>query len=325
MCVAGPGRAPAARIPGGGGHTRLAAEGICLGVAALGRLDGDPACHTRPTVTDLQRRCAASPPPSNPTHCTRRPRGRGAAPPLNPDRSQTGDRLEARLQPDTASPPPTQPRKSLGTEWGGRRCPGSCFWPAPPPAVCRPRHVRQRQAAVAVGRGPGTPHGLPTTASGNLQPPHALAGPRASPSSHTAGWGGGGLLTEQPTAAAGKCPPPRVTVAGAFGATCGGAGASLGWAVGRRAEGVAGDACAWRRPRGAEMRNAAPLRAGRKMGRAAALWGVRAPSERPPTAPAGTAAGTEAGSKQAFSHAEGCCVVRLAMTPFLLTLLWWLF
>jgi len=195
------------------------------------------------------------------------------------------------------------------------------------PPACRLSPATRPTAAGCGGCGQGTRHASWPTDHSQRQPSASAraGGPPRQPFLSHGRLGGGGLLTEQPTAAAGKCPPPRVTVAGAFGATCGGAGASLGWAVGRRAEGVAGDACAWRRPRGAEMRNAAPLRAGRKMGRAAALWGVRAPSERPPTAPAGTAAGTEAGSKQAFSHAEGCCVVRLAMTPFLLTLLWWLF
>lgn len=115
MCVAGPGRAPAARIPGGGGHTRLAAEGICLGVAALGRLDGDPACHTRPTVTDLQRRCAASPPPPQ-TPPTARV-GRVAGAPYR--RSiQTGPRRATASRRASSPTPPARHRRSPENRWG---------------------------------------------------------------------------------------------------------------------------------------------------------------------------------------------------------------
>lgn len=132
-------------------------------------------------------------------------------------------------------------------------------------------------------------------------------------------------MTEPPTAAAaGKCPPSRATVAGAVGATCGGAGASLGGGIGRRAKGVAGDACAWRRdPRSANAEPPVASAAGcsekeRSRGTVGCACTLGAQSS-PTTAPAAT----EAGSKQAFLRTNGCCVVRLAMTPFLLTRFWW--
>jgi len=100
-------RAAAARIPGGGGHTRLAAEGISLGVAARGAVDRDPAGHTRPPVNDLQRPCAASPPPQpHSLAASAAWQGRRTA-------AQSGQVRDGRPPPGTPSPtPPARHRRS---------------------------------------------------------------------------------------------------------------------------------------------------------------------------------------------------------------------